>query len=1203
MEQLKQVLTQEDTVLFIGSGISLWAGLPTWPGMIEELAKFVEQSGANADLIRGEVKKGDLLQAASYGFDKLTKQQIGVFIRATCRYGKAKPHDIHKKIVSLGPRCFITTNYDDLIEQSLRMWQSDRFYRPPVTNRQLTELAEIVHARAIDFIFKPHGDAADCESIILTREQYRQLLPQGERQAALESVKMLLASRPVCFLGFGLRDPDFIYIRDLLANTYKGGTRDHYAIMADVNEQEIDYWRRNYGIHLFNYATSEGPDKTKDHSALLTLLDTLLERAPIVRTSLTFDSNAPDVLLALARHAAALGRIQKLTRELPIRVHSDTRRGNGIWNIADRFDHSPVETFLDSGPERALLIGLPGAGKTYALRRAAARLAGSLNEACLAETFVKSSIVVPVFADLKLYRGDLAQLVSQTLPSSLPLQELVRSFKVKVFLDSFNEMPREFWESGSYEPDFQQFMKELGQASLVIGSRTSDGLEKLELPTYALDQIDEAVVTEELQKLEFNLEGRFSSEVRRLLQRPFYFQYVASGAIDLPAKAHPRDFYNCLFNNTSKAFTERFGKQLDIEQVLSVVAYKSLNRGEEAFPLSELLSALKASLNVDAADAASVSHRDVANWLVSASILIPYSGSRVAFVHQSVTEYLAATELAKRFIADPQNLKEKLTLTRWDNALFLTLSLLPPPQAEVFLQNVINADFALALNAVKYLESGRDEIVSNLLSEVPERGRGESSIAWDISRAIEVSLPITEVHESHLRAIIKCGGSLGAAAVVRLVSIKGKQMKQEILQMLVSERSDYNFCCNGIGRALLPFANEADAKKIAVWADEIQAVTTSDSEDDATGGFTSGAALFLSELDISVIRRELLPSNGLEVVPEIRARILCSILQKLHSTAALNLAAELLLRGVNEAATAIYFISHFAKHKDDLSWDSFTTSHISRLEVMLTDDVESWGIRALKCLCIARPDLRNFVEQTAITKFGVEKAVLLYSVYPADMAPIFQAMSELLELNEEDRRKAPIRALECIEIDWTGMEQLFVQLLRLRDAHLVRVLLGGSYPPDLPTLGNLEIGTIDWWLEWMLEISRTSNESYWILQQLGGLFAEHLSPKVRAEFVAEFNKEDSNFRWLLLNYVLSHFNDISTDVFNEAAISFLLANLSREKNVAFWHTTLLGSTATESFIVERLLPLLPDAQAPLAGNLKNVLRQAGQRHGRRYVDG
>ena len=122
-----------------------------------------------------------MLQAASFGFDKLTKHQIGDFIRAACRYGVAEPHDIHRQIVSSGPRCFITTNYDNLLEESLRIWQPNRFYRPPVTNRHLTEMGEIIHARAIDFIFKPHGDAADSESIILTREQYRQLLPDGEK--------------------------------------------------------------------------------------------------------------------------------------------------------------------------------------------------------------------------------------------------------------------------------------------------------------------------------------------------------------------------------------------------------------------------------------------------------------------------------------------------------------------------------------------------------------------------------------------------------------------------------------------------------------------------------------------------------------------------------------------------------------------------------------------------------------------------------------------------------------------------------------------------------------------------------------------------------------------------------------------------------------------------------------------------------------
>lgn len=1202
MEKLKQILTREDTVLFIGAGISMWSGLPSWTGIVEELAQFVESSGANADLVRAEAQKGDLLQAASYGFDKLTKQQIGEFVRAACRYGVAKPHEIHRKIVSLGPRCFVTTNYDDLIEESLRKWQPDRFFRPPITNRHLTETAEIIHARAIDFIFKPHGDAADSESIILTREQYRQLLPQGERQAALESLKMLLASRPVVYLGFGLRDPDFIYVRDILANTYKGGTRDHYAIMADVSDAEVDYWRRNYGIHLISYPTTERPGKTKEHSALLSLLDTLLDNAYASPVETEFDPSSTEVILSLARYASGLSRSPRTNPEFQIRVYAVTESGKGqaLYSWPDKFNHYSVEKFLDEGPNRALLIGLPGAGKTYSLRRAAARFADKLHEVCLSEPFNEESVIVPILADLKLYRGNLHELISQTLPKSLPFDKVYRHFKVKVFLDSFNEMPREYLESGSQESDFTKFTTRIGNASLIIGSRTSDGLDKLGLPAYSLDHIDEEDVSAELKRLAIEIGGRFDREVRQLLQRPFYFKYVISGIVRLPREAHPRDFYQAFFDNLRQTFTTKFGRQVDIEDVLSLTAYEALNRGEEAFPLSELLGMLKTYAN--SVGLAGIDVRDVANWLVSSSILIPHIGGRVAFVHQSITEYLAATELARRYQASPNILKEKLSLTRWDQALFLTISLLPPEQGDAFLQDVIKADFALALNAVKYLEVGRDEVVAKLLSELPDRIQ-DSPFDYKIAWAVESSMPLTEAHVPHLRTLIKCGDSVGAAAVLRLVALKGIEVKDEILQLLVENKSDFNLCTNGIGPALKPFATDEDAKKIAELADFIQGTVTLENEVDHVDGFISGAAEFLTKLDLSVLRREFLPQNESIEISDIHARILCEILEEHHSTAALDFAAELLLRGVNKAAAAIYFISEYAEPEHEMSWASFTVAHIDQLEATLDAPNELWGLKALRCLCAARPDLSGEVRQRAFKKSGIYKAALLQCVSPADFSPVFQALGELVEMNNEKRQEQPIHILELIEFDWTAKEDLFVSLLRLRDTNLASAILGQSSPPWVKNLGKLKIGPIEWWLEWMLEIIETdSNEGgYWLLDRLGGLFAAHLGNEALDEFVAEFNKAGSKFRRLVFLFVLTHCRDITTDVFNEDAISFLLADLNRENSTIGFRGHLLGNAATEQFVIERLLPLLTDAKQPLLNNLHEVLRQAGSRHGRRYI--
>lgn len=1198
MRKLGEVLAQEDTVLCIGSGISMWSDLPSWPKLIEELAEYVEAMGANADLIRAEAARGDLLQAASFGFDKLTKPQIGDFVRSACRYGKVTPHEIHRKIVSLGPRCFITTNYDNLLEESLRLWQPDRFYRPPVTNRQLTEMAEIIHARATDFVFKPHGDASDSDSIILTREQYRDLLPDGERHAALESFKMLLATRPVVYLGFGLRDPNFIYLRDLLANTYKGGTRDHYAIMADVSADEIDYWRRHYGIHLIPYQTLKRSDGSKDHSQLLTLLNAL---SKTVETTANDSSSqlgfSPSIILALMRHCAGLTRISKSNPEIPIRVHlQDAQRNNREYWLRDSFSGWPIERFLDEGPQNALLIGTPGAGKTYAIRQAAARIAERLYQSCLEGSATTENVVVPLYADMKLYRGDLEELLVQSLPAELDLKPLAEQTKIKIFLDSFNEMPREFWENGSYETDLAAFIEKFRKPSLVIGSRTTDGLAKTGFPSYHLDHIDESYVSAELQRLGLNLSGRFEREVLWLLQKPFYFMRVTNGTVNLPRNPKPSDFYKVFFDELLQAFRERFDSDLDLLQVLSTSAYDSINRGEEAQPVAGIVRTIIAEYTRTGIPR--LTPQDVVNWLVSRSVMIPYSGSRVAFFHQSATEFLAASELARIYQATPEILNEKLSLTRWDQALFLTLSLLPTDTANSFLQSVIETDFVLALKATKYVEFGRTEVVRRLLSEIPRRSLDldEHSIA----NALEFWMSLDEAHIPQLREIMKCGSTLAAAAVGRLVQLKGAAVKDELLHVLVENRHDYNYCCSGIAPALAPYFTAEDVGQLLTYADSIADEVKVDSDDDVAHGFISASGDLLATLDLTVVKNALLDNKDLSQLSEIRIRILSDALREQHSTAALELAGEFLLSGVNRAATIIYFIAHFGK-EEVLSWNSFGNDHVQRLISMIIGSDDDWGLRALQCLCEARPDLAASVVSRAMQSSGLKKALPLYcATTDADEANalMFNTLAELLTMDEEQRHQQPIKVLKQIDLDWSGRESLLIKLLKLRDAELAFALLEGMFHEN--KVGELDIGDIEWWLDWMLDI-RDPHLTYWLKDRIGNLFAQHLSPTARDAFVAEFNKPKSRFRGLLADWFLVKRSDLTTDDFSDDAISFLLSALRRGTTRGDRNGYLLGRVATESFVVERLMPLLAEATEPLLSGLKKVLREAGRRHGRRYI--
>lgn len=329
--KVRQVLDKPDAVIFIGSGVSRWSELPSWPGLIGQLADFLESEGLSAELVRRELDGGELLQAASYGVDQLTKPQFGQFIRKTCRPATARPHQIHENLVKLGPTCFITTNYDTLVEDALRCWQSDRIYRT-VTNRQLTETADIIQATASRFVFKPHGDVGDAESVILTREQYRTL--HGNKRHILEAMKTLLVSRPVFFVGFGLRDPDFLYLKDVLASIFEGAERDHYAVISDVSDPESFYWRKNFGIHILSYATK---NDGRDHGDILRLLDELGPTAELARVVDTNDSEketldlgSSEAVLAMIRYAARVSRIkpEAVESELPLNVEYERDQRN-----------------------------------------------------------------------------------------------------------------------------------------------------------------------------------------------------------------------------------------------------------------------------------------------------------------------------------------------------------------------------------------------------------------------------------------------------------------------------------------------------------------------------------------------------------------------------------------------------------------------------------------------------------------------------------------------------------------------------------------------------------------------------------------------------------------------------------------------------------------------------------------------------------
>jgi hypothetical protein len=1196
IENLKKILKQEDTVLFIGSGVSLWSGLPSWSGLIQELIDFIKENGLDANLTEQELKKGDLLQAASYGFDKLTKPQFAQFIRKASRIETAQPQDIHNRIIALGPTCYITTNYDKLLEMSFQKWKSGTYFRT-VVNTQLTETAEIVGTRAKNFLFKLHGDAENSDSIILTREQYRALNTGGELNHALETTKALMLSRPIVYIGFGLRDSDFLYLKDLLINTYKGGARDHYAIMADIGEQEKDYWRRNFGIHLIDYQTISKPDGRRDHSPILKLLDNL--KITGIETTTSVLVLNPEFILSLNRHAAKYSDFETSKLHLPLIVHPI--ENNKKENRKFRFYEAAIEELLDKGSDKFILIGLPGGGKSYSLKASVARLSKILSKACIDDSIKINKTIVPVYVDLKLYEGNLVELIEQNIPVGMNLSLLCLNFKVKLYLDAFNEIPKEYIESKNWNFDFSALLEKYN-LSLVISSRTIDGLEELEFPAFNLDSIDKEFIRTSLSQNQLELKGIFKNEIIALLQKPFFYKLIFENKFEIESETSPQRIYLSLISLVNKRLNDRFDVNINLQDPLSRAAMEALDNGEEAFKIEMLTKYI--DLELKKSSEASITSSDIINWLVSQDFLMPIINERISFFHQSVTEYLAAIRLSALFVDNNNVLKKKLSFRRWDQALFLCLSLLKKEDAEKFLETVIDIDFELALSAIKYLEEDPREIVGHLLKEIDAATSKDFEWQSQVGHRLRRSVPITESHITILKQLINKGDILGGSAVGCLLDLQGAVFKNEVLNLLVDYCDDYNFCSE-IGRSIKKYVTEDDIPTLFALCQNVQ-------EKFDTGkikkfhGFDSALGKVMEGFNPRIVFATFYNKKAKPKEQKVQLEVLCDYLKDCRNNEGLKICTELLSLDIDKVVVEIYFILRFSKEDSNIDYLIFESKHIEYLIAIAKrkkSKSSGWALGSLHKIFSEREDLKPYAEKNINKSSGVLKAALCYSISTLkENIKVFKALEDLLTMDSKSLQKENFELLSRMDhLNWIGQEKLFVKLLNLKNVKLAYHLCDklALYHENENNM-IFDIGSINWWLEWFTEFLESKNEEWMFIARVPTVITTYISKDKRQEFISEFNDPYSKNRKILNQIILRKMSGLKLDDFTSESLSYLFEELKTKKTGQFGGSILVD-IATEKFVTERMLPLLKNTKGVERKNLEIIIESIGRQHKRRYL--
>jgi len=217
-----QALHDQNAAIFAGAGLSIPAGLVNWKELLKDIASDI---GLDVN------KEEDLITVAQFhvnergGRHRINQALIDEFS------SRAKSTDNHRLLATLPIRTYWTTNYDVLLEDSLRAAG-----KTPDVKITVNNLATTV-ARRDALVYKMHGDISQPDKAVVTKDDYESY--ESTRHLFSTALQGDLVSKTFLFIGFSFNDPNLSYILSRIRLLLGENRREHYCLLRKVQRRDF----------------------------------------------------------------------------------------------------------------------------------------------------------------------------------------------------------------------------------------------------------------------------------------------------------------------------------------------------------------------------------------------------------------------------------------------------------------------------------------------------------------------------------------------------------------------------------------------------------------------------------------------------------------------------------------------------------------------------------------------------------------------------------------------------------------------------------------------------------------------------------------------------------------------------------------------------------------------------------------------------
>ncbi|MDD6070403.1 MAG: SIR2 family protein [Clostridiales bacterium] len=238
IKKIKTAINNNKLVIFVGAGVSMNSNCPSWAQLID---KFADELGIPQENRENSMEY--YLKIPQYYYIERGEKEYFDLVESGINSSDAMPNDIDRLIFKLNPSAVITTNFDDLLEKTIK--DEGLFYTVVKQDRDLP------YCFNDKLVIKMHGDGV-LKNIILKEDDY---LNYSSKFPLIENyIKGLFSTKTILFVGYSAEDQDFKLLFNLVKEQLGDDFQPAYLLEYGKELERINFnYYKNRGINILYY--------------------------------------------------------------------------------------------------------------------------------------------------------------------------------------------------------------------------------------------------------------------------------------------------------------------------------------------------------------------------------------------------------------------------------------------------------------------------------------------------------------------------------------------------------------------------------------------------------------------------------------------------------------------------------------------------------------------------------------------------------------------------------------------------------------------------------------------------------------------------------------------------------------------------------------------------------------------------------------